>query len=100
MSYYTYILYSPDYDRFYIGETGDSEQRMYMHNEYEHDSYTYKYRPWDLKVYFEATKRSTAMRLEKYVKKKPGEYIKRIIDDVALQEYIKGRFRDSAGPVK
>jgi len=33
MNYTVYTLYSPDYDKIYIGYTSDLESRMISHNE-------------------------------------------------------------------
>jgi putative endonuclease len=65
--YYTYILYSENYDRYYIGSTGDLAARLEKHNSAEVKS-TKAYLPWELK-YFEVFKsRSEAMRREKFLK--------------------------------
>ena len=50
-SYFVYILYSPQFDRFYIGQTQNVIKRIYKHNSGAVKS-TKAYRPWEV-VYTE-----------------------------------------------
>ncbi|MFN3941656.1 MAG: GIY-YIG nuclease family protein [Flavobacterium sp.] len=33
MTYFVYILHSPNYDKYYIGQTNNLEDRLKRHNE-------------------------------------------------------------------
>jgi putative endonuclease len=66
--YYTYILYSEDHDKFYIGFTHDLEKRLIAHNHPQSKGYTKKFRPWNL-VFSQAFEtKQEAMDFEKYLK--------------------------------
>ena len=65
-----YILYSPTYEKYYVGQTPDMETRLLFHNELSENSYTSRYRPWELKRVIEVGSRSQAVRIERYIKKR------------------------------
>ena len=48
----TYVLYSANHDKIYIGYTSDLIDRFHSHNEFATKSYTIKFRPWKV-VYVE-----------------------------------------------
>lgn len=54
--FYIYILYSVDFDKYYIGYTSDYLKRLECHNTSELNKYTSKYRPWVLKVFLNVVK--------------------------------------------
>ncbi len=65
--FYVYILLSEKTGKFYIGSTGDLEDRLFRHNSGWNKS-TQSGRPWQL-VYSEAfSTRSEAMKREKEIK--------------------------------
>ncbi|NOU62408.1 GIY-YIG nuclease family protein, partial [Marinifilum caeruleilacunae] len=43
-----YVLYSPQYDKIYIGYTSDLQARFLSHNELATKGYTMRYRPWEI----------------------------------------------------
>jgi len=90
--YHLYILYSPGHDKYYIGQTGDISQRLDAHNRISKNSYTSKYRPWQLLVSIEFDERGKAMKVEKYLKKKPRIFLFRLSYDVELVNYLMDRF--------
>ena len=82
--FYVYILYSSKSDRYYVGFTGDVEQRVLDHNQGERSGqakkYTYKHRPWVLKLSIPFQERSVAMKIEKYIKRqKSRRFIESLI---------------------
>ncbi|MBK8774788.1 MAG: GIY-YIG nuclease family protein [Ferruginibacter sp.] len=48
MAYFVYILYAADFDKFYIGQTADVDERLLRHNS-GREKATHPYRPWVLK---------------------------------------------------
>jgi putative endonuclease len=43
-----YALYSPSFNKLYIGYTANLENRLRSHNEMATKGYTIRYRPWTL----------------------------------------------------
>lgn len=69
--FHTYVLYSKDYDKIYIGQTQNLEKRMISHNELG-NGYTKRYRPWKV-IHLEPFKtRPEALRREKELKSGQG----------------------------
>jgi putative endonuclease len=70
--YTTYILYSPDFNKIYIGYTSDLNARLLSHNELAHKGWTIRFRPWVV-VYTETfTQKNEAMKREKELKTAAG----------------------------
>lgn len=63
-SYFTYILYSSKFDRYYIGQTSDFEKRLERHNS-GYENATAPYAPWKMVWYTQKFTRSEAVLLEK-----------------------------------
>ncbi len=81
MTYYTYILYSNKFDRFYYGQSEDINARLAKHNSGKVVS-TAKYMLWVLYAYKQYDTRSAAMKTEKALKnlksrKRVAEFIKK-----------------------
>ena len=92
--YSVYILYSEEYDKFYIGQSNDIGRRLQEHNEGEIHKYTSKYRPWQLVLSLEISEfRSEAIHMERFLKKqKSKEFIRRFISEKKIRNDIKSRF--------
>jgi putative endonuclease len=67
MVFFTYILYSPEFDRFYIGQTDDVLDRLKRHNA-GYEKATSPFIPWRLELYIEKSSRTEAMKLETKLK--------------------------------
>ena len=76
--FYVYILRSISVPgHFYVGYTNDLKRRLKQHNT-EHDGYTDKYKPWQIKAYFAIEDEDKAKDFEKYLKSQSGrEFIKK-----------------------
>ncbi|MFM9075211.1 MAG: GIY-YIG nuclease family protein, partial [Bacteroidota bacterium] len=70
-SYYLYILYSANADKYYVGYTTDYQKRVEDHNSQEFFStYTSKHRPWLLAaVFLVGQDEALAVKLERFIKK-------------------------------
>ncbi len=80
MDYYTYILYSKDLDKYYIGYTSTSvEERLKKHNT-SHKGFTGRSNDWKV-VYSERfeTKREAYARERQIKSKKSRTYIEQLI---------------------
>ena len=76
--YYVYILYSPIYDRYYIGQTKDFEGRLHRHNSKMEKS-TAPFVPWEFVLKLSKPTRSEAMVLEKKLKNLNTEDLRKFI---------------------
>jgi len=79
MTFFTYILYSTSADKYYIGSTGDMDDRLKRHNQGRSKATKFGV-PWTL-VYQKAFgSRSGAVQHEKYIKTmKSRKYIEKLI---------------------
>lgn len=85
---FVYILYSTEYDKYYIGHTNDIERRIKEHNS-DRAGWTKPYQPWKI-VHEEAcTDRSTAVEKEKYLKS--------LKNKERLEDYIAGWRNGTSG---
>ena len=77
--YYTYVLYSREFNKFYKGQTQDLISRLKQHNSGEGKS-TKSFIPWEI-VYFEKfNSRIEAVEREKYFKTAAGRrFLKQVV---------------------
>lgn len=97
--HYVYILYSRQYDKYYVGQTPDLATRLLFHNEISEKSWTSKYRPWELARTIEVPDRSMAMQVERYIKRRKSKrFVTALVHDEAALVQLRERFglRDSA----
>ena len=72
MLYTVYILYSPRYNKIYIGYTSNLLERFKSHNILSKKGYTIRYRPW-MVIYCEYfSEKSAAMQRESDLKSGKG----------------------------
>ncbi len=69
--FYVYVLYSKSWDRFYIGQTSDVDDRIKRHNG-GRSQYTRGGRPWLLIHTEEYSTRSEAIKRELFLKSAEG----------------------------
>jgi len=68
--FYIYILYSKDYDKYYVGYSSDPWRRLEEHNTKPFNTYTSKYRPWIICAVFSCgDKENEAISVERFIKK-------------------------------
>ena len=79
MNYSVYILYSREFNRYYIGQTNDLGKRIIRHNNGYVKS-TKAYRPWSIVFFKETIDRRSAVQLElKYKSYKSRQKIEELI---------------------
>jgi len=76
--YFVYILYSVGFDKYYIGQTGNIEDRLERHNSGSEKA-TKPYKPWMLVWHTLKPSRAEAMELEKKLKNLSKERLKSFI---------------------
>jgi len=79
MAFYVYILYSSEFDRYYIGQTADVDDRLRRHNAGLEKS-TKPYIPWTLVCAIEKPGRGEAMILERKIKNLSRERLQVFIE--------------------
>jgi putative endonuclease len=78
--YHVYGLYSPGYNKIYIGFTSDLEQRLFLHNNPINNCYTSRFKPWIIIYSEECQYKKVAMSREKQLKSARGRlFIKSFI---------------------
>ncbi|HHD56775.1 MAG TPA: GIY-YIG nuclease family protein [Desulfobulbaceae bacterium] len=85
MSFFVYILYSSNADRYYCGQTNDLRRRLQQHNDpqYRGSKTTKRFKgPWRLIWSHQCLDRGQAMILEKKIKKRG---IKRYLKDQLVE---------------
>ena len=82
MTYYIYIIYSRDSDRYYIGYSSDPWKRLEQHLTNSADKYTGKSKDWKLSAVFQIWDlESEAKRVERFIKKqKSRKLVERLSD--------------------
>ena len=71
MSYFSYILYSTNYNRFYKGHCEDLAERLKQHN-HGHTKSTKPFIPWEIVYFEEFETREEAIKREIYFKTAAG----------------------------
>ncbi len=89
--FYVYILYSESADKYYIGHTNDPDRRLIEHNTAEEYTFTSKFRPWKILLFFEVSdSRGEAIKIERFIKKQRSRlFLARLIEEANSPEYLK-----------
>ena len=77
MVFYVYMIHSEIYDKYYISQTNDVDNRPRRHNN-GCEKFASSYVPWILKCVIEKLSRSEAMSLERKLKNHNREKIEKI----------------------
>ena len=79
--FYIYIIKSASRDKFYVGYTNNPWRRLEEHNTGFRNTFTSKYRPWEMAALFECSEEEEkAVRAERFIKKqKSRRLIERMI---------------------
>ena len=75
--YKVYIIYSKDFDKYYVGITGDIDVRLKQHNAKKAKS-TKAFVPWEVVYTEEYQTRAEARKREKYLKSAAGRRYRKI----------------------
>lgn len=88
MNFYIYILYSQNFNKYYIGQSEDPLRRIEEHNFGKFHKFTSDYRPLGLVAIFKIDgTRGDAMKIEKFIKKqKSRTLIQKLIDPIFIPE--------------
>ena len=83
---FTYILYSPKLDKYYVGACTDIQRRLYEHN-IGHSKFTKTGTPWELCYTEEFETLAEAKAREAKIKKmKSRKYIEALVNESRKQQ--------------
>jgi putative endonuclease len=74
-----YVLYSPGFDKIYIGYSSDINNRFLSHNKLATKGYTIRFRPWVIAHTEEYQTKTEAIKRENYLKSAQGRIFAWII---------------------
>ena len=95
MNFFVYILQSVKTNRYYVGQTENPELRLEQHNSDENDHFTFRDKPWVLKITIECKSRRQAMMLESFIKRQKSKtFIEKIIADEKVRQSLIQKFED------
>jgi putative endonuclease len=78
--YFTYVLYSPGFNKIYVGFTSELTSRLMAHNDGRNTDWSSRYQPWEFLYTEEHPTKSEAMRREKQLKTCKGrEFIHEMV---------------------
>jgi putative endonuclease len=80
--FYTYVLYSSQFDKIYIGFSGNLKNRLIFHNDSRNTGWTAHYQPWEVIYFEEFESKPEAMIREKQLKTSRGRaFIRELIQN-------------------
>jgi putative endonuclease len=83
--YYLYLLFSPSHEKHYVGISDNPRQRLLTHNTTERNTFTSKYRPWELAAVFEVGSLENARSIENFIKRQKSRELLEKLADPAFQ---------------
>src|SRR5213595_1404399 len=96
--HFVYIIYTPAFDKYYVGESIDPVERTNQHNiGFYKSSSTSFAKDWRVKLVLPVGSKEVAIKIERYIKsmKSKAFIVKLTSDDAFLQEFkrvVKERF--------
>lgn len=94
MPFFTYIIYSPTRNKYYVGETENLELRLNQHNTaFFPGKYTVQAKDWELFLSIEFNDRTQARKFESFIKKmKSRKFIESLKSDQTKLLDLKQKF--------
>ena len=94
--HYVYILYSLQYDKFYIGQTHDIEARLAKHNSsFYKNKYTSFTDDWEYFWFESCSSKEISLLIEKHIKKmKSRKYIQNLKKYPEIFEKLLNKYSD------
>ncbi len=87
--HYVYIIYSPQNDKYYVGETINVTERVKQHNSGYYKSGSTRFtNDWEARKCFATEDRKGALKVEGFIKSmKSKKFIEKLLSD---EEFLKG----------
>ena len=94
--HFVYIIYSPKFDKYYVGETSMVAGRIEQHNAGKYKSAsTHFTNDWELYMQIELNLRTEALMVEKYIKSmKSKKFIQRLGSELECLSQFKTTVKD------
>ncbi|WP_363152335.1 GIY-YIG nuclease family protein [uncultured Mucilaginibacter sp.] len=94
MTFYVYILYSPTSGKYYVGQTGNLDQRLEKHNSATFaNSATKAGIPWEIYYVIECISRKQAVNIESHLKKmRSTKYYRSLNEYPEITEKLRIRY--------
>ncbi|NOR76241.1 MAG: GIY-YIG nuclease family protein [Draconibacterium sp.] len=70
--YFTYVLYSRNFNKIYVGYSSDVKKRLAAHNDERNTGWTKKYQSWEIIYQEEFSSKTEALKREKQLKSSRG----------------------------
>ena len=70
--HFVYVLFSPQFNKIYIGYTQNLKKRVNAHNDPGNKGWTKKFQPWELSYHETFDNQSEALKREKQLKSAKG----------------------------
>ena len=89
--HFIYIIYTPTFDKYYVGESIDPTERVLQHNKglYKGASTSYA-TDWMLKLTLSVATKEEALKIERFIKSmKSKKFIEKLISDVVFSREFK-----------
>ena len=84
--YFIYILYSPKADKHYIGYSIDPFRRIEQHNTTYSNTFTSKFRPWQLRTIFKCSEHEVdAIQIERFIKSQKS---RKFIEKLCQEDFV------------
>jgi putative endonuclease len=85
--HYTYVIYSPKYDKIYMGYSANPTNRFIAHNHPKSKGSTKKFQPWVLIHIEKFESKQEAMDREKQLKSHKGrDFVRNLIKEIFREE--------------
>jgi putative endonuclease len=80
MDFHVYVLFSPTFDKIYIGFTSNLENRLIAHNHPANKGWSRSFKPWELVYHESFATKPEAMKREKKLKTATGrKFIREVV---------------------
>ena len=85
MSYYIYILFSVELNRYYVGSSSDPWKRYLEHMLNSIDKYTGRAKDWELLIVYSVENKSVAISIERFIKKQKS---RNLIERLCQEDFV------------
>ncbi|HAH38569.1 MAG TPA: endonuclease [Algoriphagus sp.] len=95
--FFVYVIYSPSYDKFYIGQTEDIDRRLIEHNNHFFSNASTKFADdWEIFHLIICSSRSQAIKIESHLKKSKNKvYLENLKKYPEISERLIEKYKDN-----